>query len=37
MGGAAFPTEVLALLYLVLLPFMLFYFVRIIKRMEPKV
>lgn len=37
MGGAMFPIEVLALLYLVLLPFMLFYFVRIIKRMEPKV
>jgi flagellar protein FlaJ len=37
MGGAAFPTEVLALLYLVFLPFMLFYFVRIIRRMEPRV
>jgi flagellar protein FlaJ len=37
MGGAMFPIEMIALLYLVLLPFMLFYFVRIIKRMEPKV
>lgn len=37
MGGAMFPIEVLALLYLVFLPLMLFYFVRIIKRMEPKV
>lgn len=37
MGGAMFPIEMLALLYLVFLPFMLFYFVRIIKRMEPKV
>jgi flagellar protein FlaJ len=37
MGGAAFPTPVLTLLYLVFLPFMLFYFVRIIRRMEPRV
>jgi len=37
MGGAMFPIEVIALLYLVLLPFMLFYFVRMIKGREPRV
>ena len=37
MGGAMFPIEVTALFYLVLLPFMLFYFVRMIKGREPRV
>jgi flagellar protein FlaJ len=37
MGGAMFPIEMLTLFYLVLLPFMLFYFVRMIKAREPRV
>jgi flagellar protein FlaJ len=37
MGGAMFSIEVIALLYLVFLPFMLLYFVRMIKGREPKV
>jgi flagellar protein FlaJ len=37
MGMAVFPPQMIALFYLVLLPFILFYFVLMIKRMEPRV
>ncbi len=37
MGGGAFSTSVIALLYLFVIPFLLFYLVMTFKRMEPRV